>query len=595
MIEQLKDKIEKMKALIFEHSQYLATIENHQYLPLKNEELIQFEENHQIELPMDYRAFLLHMGNGGLGPGLGILPLDLTRKYNDLHLPWTNPKIYNALFLHDDDKEDEDEFDERVDDLLKDNGSKESQLFNAKDHGVLPIANMGCGTTALLVLNGKHKGQIWIDLTATDAGLSLLAENFIDWYNAWLDERTEKILAKNLAVKKIMAFCESSSPKLDSTKALHEFMGKFLDVRDKETVHVVLERLLKSSDLDHHETTMPIIHYLTEHEQFTNYPLAIKYIDRALDTLSSGDDASRKSLLGARGKAHAHIKQYKKAISCFNEALAIDVAHCPKGTLTDEYIRLLAFCHLCLGDLPNTKAVLAANGMANAVSLLTDLYEDHQDYELARLWGQELLGWSFYQNYPYQKSYVLTINIHIIYSLIQLKDDAQLEENLKKLDELEVNPEHLPYAHIALKLYEQKYYQKALLYLKKYESLDSAKDNHYWIYNLKGCCYNDMGMYEKGISFFWKSFNLQKWIVPYSNLIRPYINLGKFDEAQRVFNGIMAADPYYSWNYYQFSLFYLKTNKPHKAVSLLNKSIELGFDKKIILEDVELKDILKHL
>ena len=43
---------------------------------LSEEEIATFEHRHCITLPDDYRIFISEIGNGGFGPGHGLLPLD---------------------------------------------------------------------------------------------------------------------------------------------------------------------------------------------------------------------------------------------------------------------------------------------------------------------------------------------------------------------------------------------------------------------------------------------------------------------------------------------------------------------------------------
>ena len=43
---------------------------------LSEEEIEAFEHKHCITLPDDYRTFISEIGNGGFGPGHGLLPLD---------------------------------------------------------------------------------------------------------------------------------------------------------------------------------------------------------------------------------------------------------------------------------------------------------------------------------------------------------------------------------------------------------------------------------------------------------------------------------------------------------------------------------------
>ncbi|MDY3558533.1 SMI1/KNR4 family protein [Gemmata sp. JC673] len=43
--------------------------------PLRESEVVAFEEKHRITLPEEYRTFLLEVGNGGMGPGEGLKTL----------------------------------------------------------------------------------------------------------------------------------------------------------------------------------------------------------------------------------------------------------------------------------------------------------------------------------------------------------------------------------------------------------------------------------------------------------------------------------------------------------------------------------------
>ena len=36
----------------------------------------EFEDRHEVELPPEYRRFLIELGNGGAGPGYGLTPLN---------------------------------------------------------------------------------------------------------------------------------------------------------------------------------------------------------------------------------------------------------------------------------------------------------------------------------------------------------------------------------------------------------------------------------------------------------------------------------------------------------------------------------------
>jgi hypothetical protein len=139
---------------------------------LTEAELAAFEKRHNVTLPEDYRAFLSLIGDGGDGPPhyglcrLGATPSDLG---DTLHFsrpfPFTKPWVW----------EDGEESDE---------GTHE-QIYQ----GVLIISTEGCGQNWTLVINGPEHGHVW---NHSDVGMQPLnpAMTFLDWYEAWLDGRT---------------------------------------------------------------------------------------------------------------------------------------------------------------------------------------------------------------------------------------------------------------------------------------------------------------------------------------------------------------------------------------------------------------------
>ena len=82
-ILRIKQKLEKAKEMDKDFQVFGAS--SHRYLlgePLKEEEVLAFENRYQITLPPSYRAFLTQLGNGGIsyansaaGPFYGVYPL----------------------------------------------------------------------------------------------------------------------------------------------------------------------------------------------------------------------------------------------------------------------------------------------------------------------------------------------------------------------------------------------------------------------------------------------------------------------------------------------------------------------------------------
>ena len=154
---------------------------------------------HQIgcRLPEDYRRFLAEVGNGGLGPGIGLTPLGADSLI-DPRIPVDgqfklNPSAsfpyagdWNFLPL----KQALEEQSPQLDELLV-------YYFDAaRIDGTIHIADLGCGAIALLVLNGPQRGRVWLDFRGTYGGIAPAtlrhddtdALDFLTWYDVWLGE-----------------------------------------------------------------------------------------------------------------------------------------------------------------------------------------------------------------------------------------------------------------------------------------------------------------------------------------------------------------------------------------------------------------------
>lgn len=141
--------------------------------PLSEERVVAYEAAHGARLPRSYRTFLREIGNGGIGPDYGLLPLT---RWSAHDLPTAGQRLGRVFAL------------EPTDSVAAD----WARLRDAQDSpyaGTHTVVHRGCLEMTLLVISGPARGRL------LDANLGDLAAppvfhpqpDFLTWYEHWLD------------------------------------------------------------------------------------------------------------------------------------------------------------------------------------------------------------------------------------------------------------------------------------------------------------------------------------------------------------------------------------------------------------------------
>ncbi len=178
--------------------------------PLTDEQLREFEQAYQIQIPEEYRAFLTVIGDGELEESN--LPLsrlawtvpDFRQIQAMGHAGYTHPRYawknwsVDSNFLRQSFP-----FEEPWPKKPRDRGQydkqsrKYAQLYfrSVFIQGSLMIWHGGCGYYTYLVVTGKERGNAWLDDRPNDNGLLPYQPDekdpasrcgFLDWYVTWL-------------------------------------------------------------------------------------------------------------------------------------------------------------------------------------------------------------------------------------------------------------------------------------------------------------------------------------------------------------------------------------------------------------------------
>jgi hypothetical protein len=169
--------------------------------PLSAAELTELEAQLGVELPAEYRSFLLQVSRGGAGPFYGLFPV----RRVDGRWGWeadcaglVEPAALATPFPHTEEFDPAEGLPEQpeTDDEEEEAWWEQHDrvVFDPANHaGMLHLAHRGCALREGLVISGPSRGQMWADETADDEGFSPLLDDvgerigFARWYRKWLD------------------------------------------------------------------------------------------------------------------------------------------------------------------------------------------------------------------------------------------------------------------------------------------------------------------------------------------------------------------------------------------------------------------------
>jgi hypothetical protein len=199
---EIRDRVAQLRAAGVVHSIFGANGHRFELAPpIEVNALIAWEREHGVELPADYRDYLVALGNGGAGPSYGIFPLGMWDglggelvpigdALGELRAPFPHREAWNLPAARFDPPDHADDDEEDAWNAQLDAEYYDPSLVN----GAIWICDHGCALRTLLVITGSERGHVWADRRAENAGLVPHVGpdgrhlGFGDWYTAWLEQ-----------------------------------------------------------------------------------------------------------------------------------------------------------------------------------------------------------------------------------------------------------------------------------------------------------------------------------------------------------------------------------------------------------------------
>ena len=202
-LSQIQQKIEHLKKLDTNFSIFGSKEHQYKLNPVLSEEGVRkFEEKYKVQLPEEYRSFIIYVANGGVGPSYGLYSLDQAYEHNpfldlkniDKPFPFEkswgcNRKDFEENYSRDPRWQ---EYDKQG--LIYDVPSEiyhydpiSLDTTGTFREGIIMLNHMGSGYFNNLVITGPQKGTVWQDYMTSDEGIFSTGKNFLEWYEGWLD------------------------------------------------------------------------------------------------------------------------------------------------------------------------------------------------------------------------------------------------------------------------------------------------------------------------------------------------------------------------------------------------------------------------
>ncbi|ORX84000.1 hypothetical protein K493DRAFT_307515 [Basidiobolus meristosporus CBS 931.73] len=162
---RVKEDARELGQRLFEEDIYFQ-------LPISEQKILEFEREHFVRLPEDYRALLSQVGNGtcpssGLLP-LGYVPYEYPVPYSDLLRNLCEPFPLTENFLFDA------------------AGSLDENFLDSLNHGHIVLASDDYLNHWILIVEGPSRGEVW--RRKSDVGFTRWASRaeFFSWLEARL-------------------------------------------------------------------------------------------------------------------------------------------------------------------------------------------------------------------------------------------------------------------------------------------------------------------------------------------------------------------------------------------------------------------------
>jgi hypothetical protein len=164
-LSRIADKLQRIRRRWFRRRSFGEEAHRfHLRPPISEPALTRFEAENRVGLPEEYRRFLLCLGNGGAGPGYGLMPLETSARWRSLAQPCPlRPDV------------------SPTDDWLEASGCSDDYP------GMIQLCDFGCADYTTLVVCGPARGRVVrICWDAAPPGFAP-DPDFLAWYERWLD------------------------------------------------------------------------------------------------------------------------------------------------------------------------------------------------------------------------------------------------------------------------------------------------------------------------------------------------------------------------------------------------------------------------